>query len=67
MNTKVVKTNINEHVKEQLQTFGYQFKSASTVFNKSQMALTGKVGGMRDDLAMCLQLAVYHTKQAVSG
>lgn len=50
-------------LKEELQVFSYQFKSASTIFSKDQCALSGKVGGMRDDLAMALQLAVYWTQQ----
>jgi hypothetical protein len=39
----------------------YQFKAPTTVFNKGQVALSGKVGGMRDDLAVLLQLAAYWT------
>jgi len=49
-------------LREQLQIYSYQFKGAGTVFTKDQMALTGKVGGMKDDLAICLQLALYHTQ-----
>ena len=38
----------------------YKFQAA-TVFAKGQVALSRKVGGMRDDLAVLLQLAVYWT------
>jgi hypothetical protein len=38
---------------------------ATSVFSRDQMALTGKVGGMKDDIAICLQLAVFHTQQQV--
>jgi hypothetical protein len=44
-----------------MEIYSYQFKSASTVFSKDQCALSGKVGGMRDDMAIALQLAVYWT------
>lgn len=48
-------------LRDQMETYSYQFKTATTVFNKGQVALSGKVGGMRDDLAMLLQLAAYWT------
>lgn len=50
-------------LRDELQTYSYQFKTAATVFNKGQVALSGKVGGMRDDLAILLQLAAYWTGQ----
>ena len=50
-------------LRDELETYSYQFKSATTVFNKEQVALSGKVGGMRDDLAILLQLAAYWTGQ----
>ena len=50
-------------LRDEMQTYSYQFKTASTVFNKEQVALSGKVGGMRDDLAVLLQLAAYWTGQ----
>jgi hypothetical protein len=46
---------------EELETYSYQFKSASSIFSRDQCALSGKVGGMRDDLAIVFQLAVYWT------
>jgi hypothetical protein len=45
----------------------YQFKAASTVFNKGQVALSGKVGGMRDDLAILVQLAAFWTTNPRPG
>jgi hypothetical protein len=50
-------------LRDELETYSYQFKQAATVFNKGQVALSGKVGGMRDDLAVLLQLAAYWTGQ----
>jgi hypothetical protein len=46
---------------EELETYSYQFKSAASIFSKDQCALSCKVGGMRDDLAIVLQLALYWT------
>jgi hypothetical protein len=46
---------------EELETYSYQFKGASSIFSRDQCALSGKVGGMRDDLAIVFQLAVYWT------
>lgn len=50
-------------LRDEMETYSYQFKTAATVFNKEQVALSGKVGGMRDDLAILLQLAAYWTGQ----
>jgi hypothetical protein len=47
--------------------YSYQFKQAGTVFGKGQVALSGKVGGMRDDLAVLLQLAAYWTARLFSS
>jgi hypothetical protein len=46
-------------LREQLEVYSYQFKLAETPFNKDQMSLSGKVGGMRDDVAICCQLVAY--------
>ena len=46
---------------EELGTYSYQFKAASSIFSRDQCALSGKVGGMRDDLAIVFQLALYWT------
>ena len=47
---------------EQLQIYSLQFKTAETVFQKCRYALSGKVGGLKDDLVICLQLGVYWTE-----
>lgn len=52
---------------EELEIYSYQFKSASTVFGKDQCSLSGKVGGMRDDMAILFQLAIYWTSVVVEG
>lgn len=52
---------------EELETYSYQFKSASTIFSRDQCALSGKVGGMRDDLAILFQLAIYWTGVATNA
>jgi hypothetical protein len=48
-------------LREQLEVFSYQYKLAENVFQTERVALSGKVGGMRDDIAICLQLGVYFT------
>lgn len=60
-NTK--EDDIKRLLRDQLEIYSYQFKQAATVFAKGQVALSGKVGGMRDDLAVLLQLAAYWTGQ----
>ena len=49
-------------LREQLHIYSMQFKSAVNVFGKQRQALSGKVGGMKDDVVICLQLAVYFSK-----
>lgn len=48
-------------LREQLEVYSYQYKQPPTTFGKLQIALSGKVGGMKDDLCICLQLGVYWT------
>lgn len=50
-----------QKLREQMEIYSYQYKTASTVFGKEQMALSGKVGGMKDDVCICLQLGIYHS------
>ena len=52
-----------QELHDELEIYSYQFKQPATVFNKGQVALSGKVGGMKDDLAVLLQLAAYWTGQ----
>mgnify|MGYP006889508476 CR=1 FL=1 len=48
-------------LREQMEIYSYQFKQAQNTFQKDQVALSGKVGGMKDDICICLQLACYFT------
>lgn len=49
-------------LKDQLEIYSMQYKVPETVFQKVRHALSGKVGGMKDDVVICLQLAVYWTE-----
>ena len=50
-------------LKEQLAIYSFQFKSAVNTFGKQRVSLNGKVGGMKDDVCIALQLAVYFSAQ----
>ncbi len=52
---------MKRRLREQLEIYSYQFKGAVSVFNKDQLALSGKVGGMKDDVCIALQLACYYS------
>lgn len=52
-----------KRLREQLAIYSFQFKSASDTFGKQRMALNGKVGGMKDDVCIALQLAVYFSSR----
>jgi len=54
-------SGMKRRLREQLEVYSYQFKSAASVFNKDQMALSGKIGGMKDDVCIALQLACYYS------
>ena len=49
-------------LREQMEIYSYQFKTAITTFQKDAVAISGKVGGMKDDICICLQLACYFTQ-----
>lgn len=49
-------------IREQLGIYSMQFKLPENVFQKSRYALSGKVGGLKDDLVICLQLGIYWTE-----
>jgi hypothetical protein len=49
-------------LREQMETYSAQFKQAPDTFGKDRIALSGKVGGMKDDVCICLQLAAYFTQ-----
>ena len=48
-------------LKEQLAVYSFQYKSAVNCFGRQRVALCGKVGGMKDDVCIALQLAVYYS------
>jgi len=47
--------------REQLEVYSYQFKIGSNTFQRDRVVLSGKVGGMKDDIAIAFQLACYFT------
>ena len=49
-------------IREQLEIYSLQFKSADNVFQKNKFALSGKVAGFKDDIVICLQLGIYWTE-----
>ena len=49
-------------LREQLSTYSYQFKAAASVFGKQQVTLNGKVGGMKDDVCVAIQLGIYYSQ-----
>lgn len=48
-------------LREQAEVFSYQYKQAENVFSKERIALTGKVGGMCDDIIMMVIMGNYMT------
>ena len=48
-------------IQEQMKVYSFQFKQAANCFGKQRVALCGKVGCMKDDVVIDLQLAVYYT------
>jgi hypothetical protein len=49
-------------LREQMETYSAQFKQAPDTFGKDKISLSGKVGGMKDDICICMQLAAYYTQ-----
>lgn len=45
--------------KEQLHVYSYQFKDPSNTFGSQRCAISGKIGGMKDDIVMAFQLGVF--------
>jgi hypothetical protein len=58
-------TGVLVRLREQLEIYSYQFKAAVNTFTQDRVALSGKVGGMKDDLCICLQLGAYWTNVEV--
>jgi len=50
-------------LREQLSIYSFQFKSAPETFGKQRVSLNGKVGGMKDDVCIALQLAIYYSSK----
>lgn len=48
-------------LREQFEIFSYQYKQGETIFVKERVALTGKVGGMCDDVVMMVIMGNYMT------
>lgn len=48
-------------LREQMHIYSLQFKQAADTFGKTRVALNGKVGGMKDDVVIALQLAIYYS------
>lgn len=53
-------------LRDQLGIYSYQYKQAVNTFGTDRVALSGKVGGMKDDLCICLQLGVYWTSVEIA-
>lgn len=49
-------------LREQMEVYSYQYKMADTTFQQDRVALSGKVGGMKDDICIALQFACYFTQ-----
>jgi hypothetical protein len=50
-------------IQEQMKVYSFQYKQAVNCFGKQRVALCGKVGGMKDDVVIALQLAVYYSER----
>jgi hypothetical protein len=48
-------------LREQMAVYSYQFKDPSDTFGKQRIALSGKVGGMKDDIIIAFQLGIFFT------
>ena len=57
---------IKKKLEDQLGIYSFQYKEAANTFQKTRTALSGKVGGLKDDLAICLQLGCYWTAVGVA-
>jgi hypothetical protein len=48
-------------LREQLNIYSYQYKAGTNTFQTDRVALSGKIGSLKDDLAICIQLGIYFT------
>jgi hypothetical protein len=53
-------------LREQLNVYSYQFKIGITTFQTDRCAISGKIGGMKDDICIALQLGLYFTDVDIS-
>ena len=49
-------------MREQMEIYSYQYKAAQNTCQKEQVAISGMVGCMKDDICICLQLDCYFTQ-----
>jgi len=66
-NTQLISKTPQENIRrlrEQLEIYSFQFKQPNDVFQKGKYALSGKVGGFKDDIVICLQLGIYWTESS---
>ncbi len=52
-------------LREQFEIYSFQYKEAANTFQKSRTALSGKVGGCKDDIIITLQLGCYWTSVGI--
>ena len=50
-----------KRIEDQMRVYSFQFKAAVNCFGQQRVALCGKVGGMKDDVVIALQLGVYYS------
>jgi hypothetical protein len=65
--SQLISRNAQENIRrlrEQLEIYSFQFKQPNDVFQKGKYALSGKVGGFKDDIVICLQLGIYWTESS---
>jgi hypothetical protein len=55
---------VRRSVQEQMKVYSFQYKQAVNCFGKQRVALCGKVGGIKDNVVIALQLAVYYSERA---
>ena len=54
--------SLRTRLRHQMEIYSFQYKQAVNTFQKEKVALSGKVGGMKDDICICLQLGCYYTQ-----
>ena len=50
-----------KRIEDQMRVYSFQFKAAVNCFGQQRVALCGKVGGMKDNVIIALQLGVYYS------